>query len=90
MKDKLPAWLVEVFAGVGAALAFAIPVVDDGLVVSEVLGIALAGLAGAGLTALRPGGEGVQPDAEPVRIVGGDDALDWDDVPSETEPADRG
>lgn len=33
-------------AGLVAALSFAVPVVDDGLVVSEVLGITLAGLVG--------------------------------------------
>lgn len=36
-------------AGVIAALSFAIPVVDDGLAVSEGLGIVLAGLIGLGV-----------------------------------------
>lgn len=39
-----------VLAGVAAALAFAIPVVDDGLTTSEILGIVLAFLTGAGVT----------------------------------------
>lgn len=38
--------------GVATAIAVAIPLVDDGLVVSEVLSIILAGMSGAGLTAV--------------------------------------
>jgi hypothetical protein len=51
MKKKLnPIYYVKaVAAGVAAGLAFAIPVVDDGLVASEILGIALAILGGAGI-----------------------------------------
>lgn len=43
-----------VFGGIGAAVAFAIPVVDDGLLASEWLGVALAFLGGAGLVAAAP------------------------------------
>lgn len=42
MKEQMKA----IVSGVVAGLAFAIPVVDDGLVPSEVLGIALAVLTG--------------------------------------------
>lgn len=40
--------------GLVAALSFAIPVVDDGLIASEVLGILLAGLTGTGLVYAVP------------------------------------
>lgn len=43
-----------VVAGLIAALSWAIPVVDDGLVASEVLGILLAGLTGTGLVYATP------------------------------------
>jgi|JI10StandDraft_1071094.scaffolds.fasta_scaffold943590_2 hypothetical protein len=42
MKEQMKA----IVAGAVAGLAFAIPVVDDGLVASEILGIALAVLTG--------------------------------------------
>lgn len=38
-------------AGAAAAIAFAIPVVDDGVTASEALGIVLAALVGSGLVA---------------------------------------
>lgn len=38
--------LKAIVAGVVAALSYAVPVVDDGLVASEGLGIALAALVG--------------------------------------------
>lgn len=43
-----------VVAGLVAALSFAIPVVDDGLVASEILGIVLSGLVGSGVTYAVP------------------------------------
>lgn len=43
-----------IIAGLVSAISFAIPVVDDGLIASEVLGIVLAGLVGSGLTAVVP------------------------------------
>lgn len=43
-----------VVAGLIAAISFAIPVVDDGLVASELLGIVLAGLVGSGITYAVP------------------------------------
>ncbi len=50
----LPTYAKAIVAELVAALAFAIPVVDDGLVVSEVLGIVLALLTGAGVTYAVP------------------------------------
>lgn len=44
------AWVAALVAGLVAALSYAIPVVDDGLLASEVLGIVLAGLVGSGVT----------------------------------------
>ena len=38
-----------ILAALAAALSFAIPVIDDGLAPSEVLGIALAGLTAGGV-----------------------------------------
>lgn len=46
-----------VFGGLGAAIAVAIPLVDDGVLASEALSIALAFLTGAGLTAVQPSGK---------------------------------
>ncbi len=43
-----------IIGGLVAAISFAVPVVDDGLLVSEVLGILLAGLVGSGLTYAVP------------------------------------
>lgn len=48
MKTIAP-YAKAVAGGVATALAFAIPVVDDGLKASEVLGIALAFLGGLGI-----------------------------------------
>lgn len=47
-------YMKAVLGGLVAAISFAIPVVDDGLVVSEVLGIVLAGLTGTGLVYAVP------------------------------------
>lgn len=43
-----------VIAGLVAAVSFAIPVIDNGLIASEILGIVLAGLTGSGLTYATP------------------------------------
>lgn len=43
-----------VAGGIAAALAFAVPVVDDGLAPSEVLGIALAFIGGLGIVYASP------------------------------------
>lgn len=42
---------LALLGGATAAIAAAIPLVDDGLLASEALSIALAGLVGTGLTA---------------------------------------
>jgi len=42
---------LAVLGGAVAAISVAIPLVDDGMRMSEVLSIALAGLVGTGLTA---------------------------------------
>lgn len=42
---------LSLMGGATAAVATAIPLVDDGLLMSEALSIALAGLVGTGLTA---------------------------------------
>lgn len=47
---NLGAHAKAIVAGLAAAIAFAIPIVDDGLVASEVLGILAAFLAGGGVT----------------------------------------
>lgn len=47
-------YMKAILGGVVAALSFAIPVVDDGLVASEILGIALAGLTGTGIVYAVP------------------------------------
>jgi hypothetical protein len=44
----------SVLAGLIAAISFAIPCVDDGLLASEVLGIVLAGLTGLGVVYAVP------------------------------------
>lgn len=44
-------------AGTIAAISFAIPVVDDGVTASEVLGILLAGLVGLGVVYRVPNAE---------------------------------
>lgn len=48
--DALKPYLKALTGGVAAAISFAIPVVDDGLIASEILGIILAGLTAGGLT----------------------------------------
>lgn len=52
----LPSWAKALAGGVAAALAFATPIVDDGLVASEILGIAAAFIGGSGLVYLVPNG----------------------------------
>lgn len=47
--DRIKPYAKAILAGAACAISFAIPVVDDGLVASEVLGIVLAGLTGAGV-----------------------------------------
>ncbi|MGZ4518937.1 MAG: hypothetical protein ACXVXP_00020 [Mycobacteriaceae bacterium] len=44
----------SILGGLIAALSFAIPVVDNGLTPSEVLGIVLAGLTGLGVVYVVP------------------------------------
>lgn len=44
----------SILSGVIAAISFAIPVVDDGLAPSEVLGVILAGLVGLGVVYAVP------------------------------------
>jgi hypothetical protein len=44
----------SILSGIIAATSFAIPVVDDGLAPSEVLGIVLAGLIGLGIVYAVP------------------------------------
>jgi membrane protease YdiL (CAAX protease family) len=51
---KLAPYAKAISAALASALAFAIPVVDDGLLPSEVLGIVLAGLIGLGVTYAVP------------------------------------
>lgn len=42
-------YVKAILGGTVAALSFAIPVIDDGLVASEILGVVLAGLTGFGV-----------------------------------------
>lgn len=53
---SLPPYAKALVGGAASAIAFAIPVVDDGLLVSEILGIALAFLTGAGAVYAVPNG----------------------------------
>lgn len=57
----LPLWLrvggAALLGGMAAAIATAIPLVDDGLKPSESLSIVLAGLVGSGLTAVPNGSQ---------------------------------
>lgn len=46
---RIAPYAKSVAAGIAAGIAFAVPVVDDGLKPSEILGIAGAVLAGAGI-----------------------------------------
>lgn len=48
-------YLRALLGGLAAAIAVATPLVDDGLVASEVLAIVAAFLSGSGLTAAQPG-----------------------------------
>lgn len=55
--NTLNPYAKAIIGGLVAALSFAIPVVDDGLLLSEVLGIILAGLTGTGLVYAVPNRE---------------------------------
>lgn len=55
--DSLNPYMKAVVGGLVAGIAFAIPVVDDGLTVSEILGIALAALTGLGVVYQVPNRE---------------------------------
>lgn len=46
---KFAPYAKSLLAGLIAAISFAVPVVDDGLVPSEILGIILAGAVGLGV-----------------------------------------
>lgn len=59
--DRLNPYMKAVLGGVVAALSFAIPIVDDGVTLSEVLGIVLAGLTGTGLVYAVPNRERHEP-----------------------------
>jgi hypothetical protein len=52
--NKIKPYAKSVLAGTISAISFAIPVVDDGLRPSEILGIALAGLIGLGVVYAVP------------------------------------
>lgn len=52
--NQLAPYAKAALGGVVAAISFAIPCVDDGLVASEILGIALAGLTGLGVVYAVP------------------------------------
>ena len=52
----LPPYAKAIVGGIASAIAFAIPVVDDGVLASEALGIALAFLTGAGVVYTVPNG----------------------------------
>lgn len=47
--SALAGYRKAILAGIVGALSFAVPVVDNGVTASEVLGIILAGLVGAGV-----------------------------------------
>lgn len=51
---RLRPYAKAVAASIAAGIAFAVPVVDDGLKPSEILGILGAGLAGAGIVYAAP------------------------------------
>jgi hypothetical protein len=52
--EKLKPMMKSLVGALVAALAFAIPVVDDGVTLSEALGILLAGLTGLGVVYAVP------------------------------------
>lgn len=54
MSEHLAPVAKALAGALAAALAFAIPVVDDGLAVSEVLGVTLAFLGGLGIVYAAP------------------------------------
>ena len=60
--DPVSAYAKAIVGALVAAIAFAIPVVDDGLVWSEVLGILGAALAGGGLVWRTPWVPNVPPE----------------------------
>lgn len=68
---RLSPYAKALVGGAASALAFAIPVVDDGLLVSEVLGIALAFLTGAGAVYTVPNGPPASPPGRHAAPPGG-------------------
>jgi hypothetical protein len=52
--EKIAPYAKAVVGAAVAALAFAIPVVDDGVTLSETLGILMAGLTGLGVVFAVP------------------------------------
>lgn len=52
--NGLKPYLKSLVGGLVGGISFAIPVVDDGLIPSEILGIALAALVGLGATYAVP------------------------------------
>ena len=52
--DKIAPYYKAIVGALVAALSFAVPIVDDGLVPSEVIGIVLAFLVGLGATYAVP------------------------------------
>ncbi|WP_028654885.1 hypothetical protein [Nocardioides sp. J54] len=69
MKNLAP-YAKALVAAATAAIAFAIPIVDDGLKPSEVLGIIGAGLAGLGIVYAVPNRTEPKHRAEPGLIYG--------------------
>lgn len=55
--DKFKPYAKAIAGGLVAAIAYATPVIDDGLVASEILGIAGAFLAGLGVVYRIPNRE---------------------------------
>lgn len=53
---RLPPYAKAIVGFIAAAAAFLVPVVDDGLLASEILGALVAGLAGGGLVYGVPNG----------------------------------
>lgn len=52
--NRFKPYAKAILSGLIAAISFAIPCVDDGLIPSEVLGIVLAGLTGLGIVYAVP------------------------------------
>lgn len=62
--NSIKPYLKAVAGGIATGLAFAIPVVDNGIVPSEALGIALAVLTGAGIVYGVPNKPAYEPEHE--------------------------